>query len=71
MTNPAQQTHDVKATARTLKLILVVNGQPYEADVQSQEIFHEALEHALPGGLLSGHDYLSGRYRVRFEGKED
>ncbi len=55
MTNPAQQASETKAATHTLKLILVVNGQPYEAEVQSQEIFHEALEHALPPGLLSGH----------------
>lgn len=55
MTNPTQRTSGTKAAAHTLKLVLVVNGQPYDAEVQPQEIFHEALEHALPAGLLSGH----------------
>lgn len=55
MTNQAQQTSETRSTAHTLHLTLVVNSQPYEAEVQPQEIFHEALEHALPPGLLSGH----------------
>ncbi len=42
-------------TTPTLLLTFVVNGQPYEATVNPQEIFHEALEHALPAGLLAGH----------------
>src|SRR5438067_685923 len=42
-------------TTPTLPLTFVVNGQPYEATVNPQEIFHEALEHALPEGLLVGH----------------
>ena len=66
MTNPAQQTPDTKVTARTLKLTLVVNGQPYEAEVQPQEIFHEALDHALPPGLLSGY-----RIRISTPGREE
>ncbi|GAC1565171.1 MAG: hypothetical protein NVS3B14_02060 [Ktedonobacteraceae bacterium] len=41
--------------AQTLDITLIVNGQPYESDVDPQEIFHEALEHALPTGLLVGH----------------
>ena len=59
MTNQAQPP-TIKETAPTLHLTLVVNGQPYEAQVLPQEIFHEALEHALPPGLLSGH-----RIRIR------
>jgi len=66
MTNSAPQTRDTEATARTLKLTLVVNGQSYEADVQTQEIFHEVLEHALPPGLLSGH-----RIRISTPGGEE
>src|SRR6266567_3986116 len=55
MTDPKQRTSGTKAAGHTLKLTLVVNGQFFEAEVQPQEIFHEALEHALPAGLLSGH----------------
>src|SRR5207247_3052409 len=66
MNNPTQHTSETQAIARTLKLTLVVNGQPYEADVQAQEIFHEALEHALPPGMLSGH-----RIRISTPGGEE
>ncbi len=38
-----------------ISLTFVVNNQPYETQVNPQEIFHEALEHALPEGLLVGH----------------
>lgn len=38
-----------------IPLTLVVNGQSYAVKVNPQEIFHEALEHALPHGLLVGH----------------
>jgi len=41
--------------AQTLEITLVVNGQPYQSGVNPQEIFHEALEYALPEGLLVGH----------------
>ena len=34
---------------QTLNITLVVNGQPYQSDVDPQEIYHEALEHAPPG----------------------
>src|SRR5947209_11991908 len=40
---------------QSLTITLVVNGQPYECEVEPQEIYHEALEHALPVGLLVGH----------------
>ena len=53
MTNQAQQTSD--RAGKILSLTLVVNGQPYQAQVNPKEIFHEALEHALPAGLLVGH----------------
>ena len=43
------------AGQQRLSITLVVNGQPYECDVAAQEIYHEALEHALPAGLLVGH----------------
>ena len=55
MNNQIQQSAETQVTTHTLHLTLVVNGQPYEAEVQPQEIFHEALEHALPADLLSGH----------------
>src|SRR6202051_1107932 len=41
--------------AQPLDITLVVNGQAYQSFVGSQKIFHEALEHALPDGLLVGH----------------
>src|SRR5579864_3643008 len=44
-----------KTMAQSLDITLVVNGQPYQSSVKAQEIFHEALEHALPPGLLVGH----------------
>src|ERR1700686_1462886 len=40
---------------QTLNITLVVNGQPYQSDVDPQEIYHEALEHAHPEGLLAAH----------------
>jgi hypothetical protein len=55
MTNQAQRTSERAETKPTLHLTLVVNGQPYEAEVKPQDIFHEALEYALPEGLLKGH----------------
>src|SRR5579885_2641139 len=54
MSNQAQQQSE-HHQRRTLPLTLVVNGQSYAAEVNPQEIFHEALEHALPEGLLVGH----------------
>ena len=53
MTNQAHQTSD--RAGKILSLTLVVNGQPSQAQVNPKEIFHEALEHALPAGLLVGH----------------
>ena len=53
MTNQAHQTSD--RAGKIQSLTLVVNGQPYQAQVNPKEIFHEALEHALPAGLLVGH----------------
>ena len=53
MTNQVHQTSD--RAEKILSLTLVVNGQPYQAQVNPKEIFHEALEHALPAGLLVGH----------------
>jgi glyoxalase/bleomycin resistance protein/dioxygenase superfamily protein len=55
MTNQAQQTSDIAGKIQPLDITLVVNGQPFEAQVNPKEIFHEALEHALPAGLLIGH----------------
>lgn len=49
------QTAETAGAKRTMNITLVVNGQPYQAEVKPQEIFHEALEHALPPGLLVGH----------------
>src|SRR5438270_13298596 len=55
MTNQAQHTSDIAGKIQPLHITLVVNGQPFEAQVNPKEIFHEALEHALPAGLLVGH----------------
>jgi hypothetical protein len=55
MSNQAEQQSKQNSSARTLPLTLVVNGQSYKAEVNPKEIFHEALEHALPEGLLVGH----------------
>lgn len=56
MSHQTQPNMETTSTATsTLPLTLVVNGQPYKVKVNPQEIFHEALEHALPEGLLVGH----------------
>ncbi len=55
MSNETQQGTNVAAASHSLHIELVVNGQSYEAEVNPKEIFHEALEHALPEGLLVGH----------------
>jgi hypothetical protein len=55
MTNQAQRSPTAANATPSLQLTLLVNGQPYQAEVNPQEIFHEALEHALPPGLLVGH----------------
>src|SRR5438270_13223269 len=49
--HPAEQTD----TNKQLHLTLIVNDCPYEVTANPQEIFHEALEHVLPEGLLVGH----------------
>ena len=41
--------------AQHIPLTIVVNGVAYEVQANPQEIFHEALEHVLPVGLLVGH----------------
>src|SRR6266567_4928348 len=55
MTNQIQPASETTEKQQSLHLTLVVNGQPYQAEVNPQEIFHEVLEHALPPGLLVGH----------------
>src|SRR2546429_5453191 len=55
MTNQIQPASETTEKQQSLHLTLVVNGQPYQAEVNPQEIYHEALEHALPPGLLVGH----------------
>ena len=55
MTDQMQQTSETSGTVQTQHLTFVVNGKPYEVEINPQEIFHEALEHALPEGLLIGH----------------
>src|SRR5213592_330261 len=55
MSNKAQPDTNVSGAGRSLPIELVVNGQAYQAEVNPKEIFHEALEHALPEGLLVGH----------------
>lgn len=44
-----------ETTIHTIPMTIIVNGQPYQTQVNPLEIFHEALEHALPEGLLVGH----------------
>src|SRR5258706_11795055 len=55
MANQAHQDANKGTKEQKLTLTLVVNGTTYEVEVDAQEIFHEALEHALPAGLLVGH----------------
>lgn len=55
MTNQIQPASERTAKQQSLHLTLVVNGRPHQAEVNPQEIYHEALEHALPPGLLVGH----------------
>ncbi len=55
MSNKVQPDTNVSGAGRSLPIELVVNGQAYQAEVNPTEIFHEALEHALPEGLLVGH----------------
>ncbi len=55
MSKQAHKSSDIAGTTSSLHITLVVNDQPYQAEVNPQEIFHEALEHALPPGLLVGH----------------
>jgi hypothetical protein len=55
MTNQIQPASETTEKQQSLHVTLVVNGQAYQAEVNPQEIYHEALEHALPTGLLVGH----------------
>ncbi len=50
-----QKRQQSEASAATLPITFVVNGERYDVEANPQEIFHEALEHVLPEGLLSGH----------------
>ena len=54
MSNQAEQASERVQAKRSLHITLVVNGQPYQAEVNPGDIFHEALEYALPAGLLVG-----------------
>src|SRR5579863_4275775 len=55
MSNQMSQPTTNEGAVQKLPLTFVVNSQPYETEVNPQEIFHEALEHALPEGVLVGH----------------
>src|SRR5579871_2654530 len=55
MSEIEQAISSTDVAKKPLHITLVVNGQPYESEVDAQEIYHEALEHALPEGLLVGH----------------
>jgi len=55
MLNQSQHSAEQTDTKQQLHLTLIVNDSPYEVTANPQEIFHEALEHALPQGLLVGH----------------
>src|SRR5579859_455435 len=53
MSDHIQPTHTT--ATQLIPLTIVVNGVAYEVQANPQEIFHEALEHVLPVGLLVGH----------------
>jgi hypothetical protein len=55
MSSQISNSTSEEGVVQKIPLILVVNNQSYETEVNPQEIFHEALEHALPEGLLVGH----------------
>src|SRR6266704_3533430 len=55
MLNQSQHPAERAETQQQLPLTLIINDHLYELVVNPQEIFHEALEHALPQGLLVGH----------------
>jgi Glyoxalase/Bleomycin resistance protein/Dioxygenase superfamily len=55
MLNQSQQPAERAETQQQLPLTLIINDHLYEVAVNPKEIFHEALEHALPQGLLVGH----------------
>lgn len=55
MTDQINRASETADSQHPLQLTLFVNGQPYHAEVNPKEIFHEAFEHALPPGLLVGH----------------
>ena len=55
MSSHIPQPTSQEGKVQKIGLTLVVNNQPYKTEVNGQEIFHEALEHALPEGLLVGH----------------
>src|SRR3989440_7577190 len=55
MLNQSQQSAEQTGTKQQIHLTLVVNDSSYEVTANPQEIFHEALEHVLPEGLLVGH----------------
>lgn len=55
MTEQTNKPSTSSTQAQLLNITLVVNGLPYKSEVRPDEIFHEAIEHALPEGLLVGH----------------
>ena len=55
MTNIAAQPAHRDNQPDAIRLTLVVNGESYQAETASQDIFHEVLEHAIPAALLKGH----------------
>lgn len=55
MSNNTEITAQNENATQHIALTLVVNDRSYETEANPQEIFHEALEHALPEGLLVGH----------------
>jgi len=48
MLNQSQHPAERAETQQQLPLTLIINDHPYEVAVNPKEIFHEALEHALP-----------------------
>ncbi|GAC1379191.1 MAG: hypothetical protein NVS4B7_10850 [Ktedonobacteraceae bacterium] len=55
MSNQAQNISQSEEAIHPVPITLEVKGQLYNVAVNPKEIFHEALEHALPPGLLVGH----------------
>jgi hypothetical protein len=54
-TETSPQTGHAPGKQKLVPITLVVNGTAYQAEAETQAIFHEIMESALPLGLLKGH----------------